>query len=57
MKKQFCPYCGLPLSEGCDCEREEAERAEQLIDELEERQRESGFYAFQDLMEMRRRER
>lgn len=27
------------------------------IEELEERQHQSGFYEFQDLMEMRRRER
>ena len=32
------------------------ERHLELIDELEERQHASGFYAFQDLMDMRRRE-
>ena len=28
----------------------------EFIEELEERQHQSGFYAFQDMMEMRRRE-
>lgn len=32
------------------------ERHAELIEELEERQHASGFYAFQDLMDMRRRE-
>lgn len=38
-------------------EREAAEERERRIEELEERQHESGFYAFQDRMEMFRRER
>lgn len=38
-------------------EREAAEERERFIDELEERQHESGFYAFQDRLEMFRRER
>lgn len=37
----------------CEAERYERER----IEELEERQHLSGFYAFQDMMEMRRFER
>lgn len=37
--------------------RIEYERRQALIEEIEERQHASGFYAFQDLMEMRRRER
>ena len=37
--------------------REEYERREELINELEERQHASGFYAFQDMMDMWRRER
>jgi len=37
---------------------EDMERSHQeLIDELEERQHNSGFYAFQDLIEMYRNER
>ena len=38
-------------------EREAAEAREQMIEDLEERQHESGFYAFQDRLEMFRRER
>lgn len=38
-------------------EREAAEERERFIEDLEERQHESGFYAFQDRMEMFRRER
>ena len=57
MLKRYCPYCGGLLEDGCDCEREAAEEAQALIDELEERQHNSGFYAFQDTMEMYRRER
>lgn len=57
MKKIYCQYCGMPLSEHCNCEEEiESERIE-LIEELEEYQEQSGFYAFQDLMEMYRSER
>ena len=37
--------------------RDEYEARQALIEEIEERQHQSGFYAFQDLMEMRRRER
>ena len=38
-------------------ERELAEWERERIEELEERQHNSGFYAFQDLMDMYRRER
>lgn len=38
-------------------EREAAEERERFIEELEERQHESGFYAFQDRLEMFGRER
>lgn len=33
------------------------QRRQQMIEEIEERQHASGFYAFQDTMEMMRRER
>lgn len=57
MKKQYCPYCGELLEYGCDCERIAIEEQEMIIEELEEQQHKNGFYAFQDLMEMRRFER
>lgn len=61
MEKRFCPYCGELLTEGCYCEIEaarfEAEEREYLLEEIEERQHQSGFYAFQDLIDMYRMER
>ena len=38
-------------------ERDRAERHAELVEEIEERQHQSGFYAFQDRLEMLRRER
>lgn len=55
LKKRFCPYCGAPLSDGCDCERELAEREADLIDELEERQLATVWQ--QDSIDLHRRER
>ena len=40
-----------------DYPREAEEYERERIEELEERQHQSGFYAFQDMMEMRRFER
>lgn len=56
-EKRFCPYCGAPLSDGCDCERERelAEYEAGLIDELEERQLANAWQ--QDLIDLYRRER
>ena len=56
MKKLYCEYCGELLENGCDCAREAEEERERTIEELEERQHDSGFYAFQDTMEIYRRE-
>lgn len=54
-EKRFCPYCGAPLSDWCDCERELAEYEADLLEELEERQL---AYAWQqDIIDMYRRER
>lgn len=55
MKKQFCPYCGAHLSEGCGCEREAAEYEAELIEELEERQLHTAYQ--QDLIDLHRFER
>ena len=57
MEKQFCPYCGSHITDRCRCEREAAEEAAEAIEALEERQHQSGFYAFQDMMDSRRFER
>lgn len=55
MEKQFYPYCGLPLSEGCECERLAAEEAEEVLAELEERSLMNAWQ--QDLIDLRQRER
>ena len=56
----------LALTEGLDdddevdiyaLQREKAEAHERFVEELEERQHQSGFYAFQDRMAMLRGER
>lgn len=52
-EKRFCPYCGAPLSDGCDCELAEYEA--DLIDELEDRQLATAWQ--QDLIDLYRRER
>ena len=57
MRKIFCPYCGEPLTNNCDCEFEAAMEGEGMIEEIEERQHDSGFYSFQDLIDMYHRER
>lgn len=57
MRKQFCCYCGKHLSEGCDCERIAAEEREAFIEEYENRQETIAGWAFQDLCDLRRRER
>lgn len=55
MIKQFCPYCGQPLSEGCDCEIVAAEEEEIIIEEIEERQMRNAYQ--QDIIDMYRFER
>lgn len=55
IEKRFCPYCGLPLSEGCECSIEVAQYEAELLEELEERQLASAWQ--QDLIDMHRYER
>lgn len=55
IEKRFCPYCGLPLSEGCECAIEVAQYEAELLEELEERQLASAWQ--QDLIDMHRYER
>lgn len=57
MEKLYCSYCGGLLEDGCECEKTAAEEQALQIEELEERQHQSGFYAFQDTMDMWRNER
>ncbi len=55
MEKMFCPYCGKPLSDGCECERLAADEAEEMFAELEERSMRNAWQ--QDLIDLYRRER
>ncbi len=55
MRKWFCPYCGWPLSEGCDCARYAAEEEVAMLEELEERSLVNAWQ--QDLIDLYRRER
>lgn len=57
MEKLYCAYCGELLSDGCDCEYEAETEKQSWIEELEQHQHDSGFYAFQDKMESYRMER
>ncbi len=55
MLKCFCPYCGQPLSDGCDCARYAAEEEAAMPEELEERSLVNARQ--QDLIDLYRRER
>lgn len=57
MKKQYCPYCGLPLSEDCGCERAAAEAAERFLDDYYNDPIVNEGWAQQDIIDMYRRER
>jgi hypothetical protein len=54
MKKQFCPYCGAPLTDGCECEREAEEAERDFIEEYESRPDVLYGWAQQDLIDQRR---
>jgi len=54
-EKRFCPYCGAPLSDGCDCAAELERYENELIEELEDRQCMTAWQ--QDLIDLRRFER
>lgn len=54
-EKCFCPYCGLPLSENCDCEFQVALYKEELLEALEDRQLENAWQ--QDVIDLYRYER
>ena len=57
MKKRFCPYCGEPLENECECERYAAEEAEQKMqDYYDDPVVQYGWYQ-QDIIDMYRRER
>lgn len=56
MKAKYCQYCGLPLTENCDCERIIAEEYEELLEDYEnDPEHWYGWYQ-QDIIDIRRRE-
>lgn len=56
MKPIYCQYCGLPLTERCDCERIIAEDYENFLEDYENNPEvQYGWYQ-QDIIDMRRRE-
>lgn len=57
MKKLYCEYCGKPLEEGCDCERQAQEESERFIDEYESRPDVAYGWYQQDMIDLRRMER
>ena len=57
MKKLYCPYCGEPLENGCECERLAAEEAAQLIEDYENDPIVQEGWRQQDIIDMYRRER
>lgn len=57
MEKRYCAYCGAPLEDGCECEREAARAREDFIDEYESRPDVNYGWAQQDLIDMYRFER
>lgn len=56
MKKKYCEYCGLPLTEHCDCAREIAEEHEQFLEGYSNDPEVQAGWRNQDLIDMRRRE-
>jgi len=56
MKQQFCSYCGEPLENHCDCERQLAEAEQEFIEDYENSPEVQYGWHQQDLIDMRRRE-
>lgn len=56
MKKRFCEYCGTPLDEGCDCQKEIAEAERQFIEDYENDPVVQYGWHMQDMIDLRRRE-
>ena len=57
MKKMYCQYCGLPLTENCECERLAAEEHERFIEDYENDPMVQYGWHQQDIIDMYRRER
>lgn len=48
MEKLYCEYCGILLSEKCNCLREIAEAEEQFIEDYENNPITQAGWAFED---------
>lgn len=57
MKKMYCQYCGLPLTENCECERIAAEEHERFFEDYYNDPMVQEGWRQQDLIDMYRRER
>lgn len=57
MKKNFCPWCGRPLTEGCECARLAAEEAEAKRERYYDDPLVNYGWYQQDVIDMYRRER
>lgn len=57
MKPQYCRFCGLPLTENCDCERIATEEYQQWQEDYYNDPEIQAGWRNQDLCEMRWRER
>lgn len=56
MKAMYCKYCGLPLTEHCDCARIAAEEEEQFFEDYYDDPEVQAGWRNEDLIWMRRRE-
>ncbi len=57
MIKRFCPYCGEPLENGCECERVATEEYEAFIENYYNSPEIQDGWHQQDIIDMYRRER
>ena len=56
MKPMYCQYCGLPLTENCDCERVTEENHKRFLEDYENNPEVQHGWHQQDIIDMRRRE-
>jgi hypothetical protein len=56
IKKQYCPYCGNHIDDGCECEKEISLSRAEFIEEYENRPDVLQGWRQQDMIDMRKRE-
>ena len=56
MKAQYCRFCGLPLTENCDCEKVAEEQGKQFLEDYENDIEVQYGWHQQDMIDLRRRE-